>query len=93
MDIERIHDKLDALNDKQAEMNAILAVQAEQLRIHILRTDQLEALAQDYRDEMLEKVTPIEAHVQMLKGAGKLAAILGAIAAFTVSSLKLFFGR
>jgi hypothetical protein len=93
MDIERIHDKLDTLIDKQSEMNAILAVQAEQLRIHILRTDQLEALAQDYREEMLDKVEPIEEHVQMLKGAGKAMAIVGTVVGLVLAALKLFFGR
>lgn len=93
MDLQRIHDKLDDIADKQAEMNAILAVQAEQLRIHILRTDQLEALAQDYREEMLEKVIPIEEHVHMLKGAGKAMAVIGTLIGLILAALKLFFGR
>lgn len=99
MDSNRIDEKLDVIIEKQAEMNTILAVQAEQLRIHIARTDALEALAQDYREEadeqreaMLEKLRPIEDHVTMLRGASKVFAVLGAIAALVLSALKIFFG-
>lgn len=99
MDSNKINEKLDIIIDKQSEMNVILAVQAEQLRIHIARTDALEALAQDYREEadeqresMIAKLRPIEDHVTMLRGAGKVFAVLGAVAALVLSALKIVFG-
>ena len=96
MDSNKINEKLDVIIDKQSEMNVILAVQAEQLRI--ARTDALEALAQDYREEadeqreaFLEKIRPIEDHVTMLRGAGKVFAILGSVLALALAALKIFF--
>lgn len=98
MDSNKINEKLDIIIDKQSEMNVILAVQAEQLRIHIARTDALEALAQDYREEadeqresMIAKLRPIEDHVTMLRGAGKVFAILGSVLALALAALKIFF--
>lgn len=99
MNDERVLTKLDKIEDQLADMNATLKVQAQQLREHMRRTEVLEMLAQDYRDEsdawreaMLDKVKPIEDHVTMLRGAAKLFAILGAVAALVLSALKVIFG-
>jgi uncharacterized membrane-anchored protein YhcB (DUF1043 family) len=88
---ERVLSKLDKIDEQLAAMNATLKVQAEQLRYHIARTDALETLAQDYRDEMLDKVTPIEQHVLMLKGAAKVFVVAGSITALILSALKIFW--
>lgn len=99
MDSNRIYEKLDKIDDQLATMNATLKVQAQQLREHMRRTEVLEMLSQDYRDEsdawreaMLVKLKPVEDHVTMLKGAAKVFAVLGAIAALVLSALKIVFG-
>lgn len=99
MDSNRIYEKLDKIDDQLATMNATLKVQAQQLREHMRRTEVLEMLSQDYRDEsdawreaMLIKLKPVEDHVTMLKGAAKVFAVLGAVAALVLSALKIFFG-
>lgn len=97
---ERILNKLDKMEDQLAKMNATLKVQAQQLREHMRRSETLEMLAQDYRVEadawrvaMLDKIKPVEDHVTMMRGASKVFAVLGAIAALILGVLKLFFGN
>lgn len=99
MDSNRIYEKLDKIDEQLATMNATLKVQAQQLREHMRRTEVLEMLSQDYRDEsdawreeLLAKIKPVEDHVTMLKGAAKVFAVLGAIAALVLSALKIVFG-
>lgn len=83
MTLERVLDRLDTLLDRQAEMNAILAKQETSLKEHIRRTDLLEAIAADQREELDVRIEalqaqlkPIETHVSMLRGAGKVAAAI-----------------
>lgn len=57
--LERIDEGLDELNKKSAEQNTILAVQAEQLKEHIKRSDTLER----YVGELEEQLKPIQKHV------------------------------
>lgn len=99
MDIERIHDKLDQIYERQSEMSAILAVQAQQLREHMRRTETLEMLAQDYRaeseewqDRMFERMKPVEDHISMMKGAAKVIGVVGAILGLVLAALKIFLG-
>lgn len=100
MDTQRIIDKLDQISEKQSEMSAILAVQAQQLREHMRRTETLEMLAQDYRadserwqDKMFERMKPVEDHISMMKGAAKVIGVGGAILGFVLGALKLFLGN
>lgn len=85
----RILDKLDELVTEQARMNAILAVQAEQLKAHMARTDALEALVQLHYEELHDEVTPIKNHVTMLRGAAKTIGVISAVVALILSALKL----
>lgn len=90
IDQQLIIEKLDKIADKQAEMTAILAVQAEQLRIHVARTDALETLVQLHYEELYDEILPIRDHVSIIKGIGKALAALLALAGFVVALLKLF---
>lgn len=85
----RILDKLDELVAEQARMNAILAVQAEQLKMHMARTDALEALVQLHYEELHDEVLPIKNHATMLRGAAKTIGVISAVAALILSALKL----
>ncbi len=88
-DMNTVIAKLEKISDKQAEMNAILAVQAEQLAIHIRRTEALEHLVEMYNDKLYEELKPVQEHVSMLKGAAKVAGALIAIAGIIVGVLKI----
>jgi len=74
--IERVFEKLDDIASKQADMNAILASQAVELKDHIRRTALLEEAVEVIRAD----VKPIEQHVAKVGLAAKIAAAIGAAA-------------
>jgi len=73
--IARIEDKLDKIAERQGEMAALLAVQAEQLKEHMRRTALLE-----------EALGPIRDQVKLWKG---IIAVLLAVPS-TIAALKWF---
>lgn len=78
--LERIEDKIDNLSTHLGSIDTTLAGQHVQLSEHIRRTAILE-----------ETIKPIKEHVDMVKGAIKLIAIIAAIVAFA-ESLKMLIG-
>lgn len=72
---DKIDEKIDKIIDKQTEMAIILAAQHESLKVHIKRTNILEAALE-----------PIKRHVYMVNGGLKL---IGAIA-IVVELIKIF---
>jgi hypothetical protein len=78
MDNNKLHEKLDLIIDRQAEMNATLVVQATQLEYHIKRTDLLE-----------EKLQPVEQHVALMSAAFKIAVALGSLVGVLAAGVKL----
>ena len=92
MDSPKIHDKLDQLLSTQADMNVTLAVQAEQLKTHIKRTELAEENIALIRDEL----KPVQQHVSSVNTLGKAFAVLGAfvgVAAGFVKLLEFFSGK
>lgn len=57
--LERIDEGMDELNKKQAEQNITLAVQSEQLKEHMKRSDNIEKYVAELEDQM----KPIQKHV------------------------------
>ena len=68
-ELNEIKDKLDVLDSKLDNVDRILAVNTEQLSYHIRRTNLLES-----------QLVPIKAHVEQIRGAGKLLFIASLIA-------------
>ena len=69
-------EKLDSIAEKQADMNATLAVQAQQLSEHIRRTALLEESVEIIRTEF----KPVEQHVTQVRVGIKVAAAIAAAA-------------
>jgi uncharacterized protein (UPF0335 family) len=90
--LELILAKVEKLDEKQGEMNATLAVNTEQLKEHIRRTDLLESSVSKLRSDL----KPVEEHVATMQRAGWLAKLAAKIAAgvvaFVAGLLKLFGG-
>lgn len=70
LQLDRIEAKIDDLDSRVDSVDKTLVSQHEQLVMHIKRTELLE-LALD----------PVKAHVEQIRGAGKLLAIIVALAA------------
>jgi len=66
---QSIDHSLDKISDELSQIRVILARQEESLAYHIRRTDLLE-----------KTMEPVRAHVQQMRGAGKLIALLALIA-------------
>lgn len=69
--LDRVEAKVDKVLDQVSQINSTLAGQHEQLTYHIKRTDLLEA-----------RLTPLEAFMARLLGAGVVLVSLASIAAF-----------
>ncbi len=78
--LERIEDKIDSLSTHLSSIDSTLAGQHVQLSEHIRRTSILE-----------DTVKPIKEHVDMVKGAMKLIAIIGSII-LVAEGLKALIG-
>jgi len=79
------------INNKIGDSNVILAVQAEQLKEHIRRTNLLEETQEKFKEKLEVDLTPLKEHVQFVNNGLK---ILGAISAFLALALavkQLFF--
>ncbi len=76
--MDKIEKKLDKIDDRLNSIDQHLAVYNEQLAHHIKRTELLE-----------KQVSPIKQHVDELRGAGKLIAILALIATVTATIIMI----
>lgn len=86
--INRIEEKLDGIGKDITDIKVTSAVQTEQLKEHMKRSDQLEAHLEYLRTEEVE---PIKSKIQKVEGALKLLTIAGLILSVLVSIQKLFF--
>lgn len=87
-EMEKLQDKLDATRTDIARIDVTLAGQAADVAHHIRRTDALEARV----EQVAADVRPVKEHVAMLRGAGKLVALVATILAITVA-LKQFIPK
>ncbi len=79
-DFDRIHNRIEKIDDKLDNVDKHLAVYNEQLSIHIKRTALLE-----------DEIKPIKTHVDQIKGIGKVITILSLIATIFLA-IKQFIG-
>mgnify|MGYP003645601990 CR=1 FL=1 len=71
---DRLHLKLDDIASKQNDMNAILAVNVQDLKTHMKRTEQLEV-----------RVDKTESWITQVKGAHKLVILIGLVLSITIA--------
>ncbi|GAC1502079.1 MAG: hypothetical protein NVS1B10_06680 [Candidatus Saccharimonadales bacterium] len=76
--LNRIIKVLDEVRADVVEVKVTLAVNTESLKVHIKRTELLEA-----------KVEPIDAHVKMVHGTFKFIGALSVLAGLVATALKL----
>lgn len=81
----KVEIKIDKMLDKIAKIDSTLAAQHESLKEHMRRSDALEK----YIESVEKDVTPLQAHVNMVKGAGKVIAVAGSILALIFGIIKL----
>ena len=68
-DFQALHDKLDKIQADISEIKVLDAVQNEQLKAHMRRSDLLEERVEQVNEEL----KPVLEHVTMIKGIFKLA--------------------
>jgi hypothetical protein len=73
-DLDRLHGKIDKIDDKLDKVGIHLAVYNEQLKIHIKRTELLEL-----------DVYPIKNHVAQVSGVLKFLGVISMIVAIAVA--------
>lgn len=74
--LDDVESKLDEHTRILASIDKTLALQAQQLELHIKRTDIAEANLKLLRDEF----KPVQAHVNFINGLSKLVVLIGVIA-------------
>lgn len=83
--LKSIEKKVDKVEERLGSIDVTLVKQEENLKEHMRRTELLENQHQLFQDQL----EPIKSHVDQIKGAGRLIAILGA-AATVVGALVQF---
>lgn len=78
-DMDRLHNKVDKLDEKLDAIDTHLAVYNEQLKIHIKRTEMLEA-----------DVAPIKEHIIHIKSITKVVTYLIGISGTLAAIIKYF---
>ena len=78
--LERIEDKIDRIVEIQSEMQIDVAN-------HILRT----RIAEENIEKLADRIAPIQHHVALVSGAGKLLTILISIAGVVAAILAIKF--
>ena len=74
----KLHDKLDRIEQTLATMNVTLAVNTEQLKEHMRRTQLLE-----------QKLEPVEKHVARVDGIIKFLGVVGVIVGIVAGVIKI----
>lgn len=85
--IEKVLEKLDKIAEDIAEIKVMDAIQNEQLREHMRRSDLLEKRV----EQVDAKVEPIEAHVHQVSGMIKLVAGIAAVAGLLLTLKELLW--
>ena len=83
--LKSIEKKIDKVDDRLGSIDVTLVKQEENLKEHMRRTELLE----DQHTLFQTQLEPIKNHVEQIKGAGRLLAILGAVAA-TIGAIVQF---
>lgn len=78
-EIDRLHGKLDKLDDRLDSVDKTLVRNTVSLEDHIRRTELLE-----------QALKPVQQHITMLQGALKLVILFGIVASVGASLVKIF---
>jgi hypothetical protein len=76
--LDRIENKIDDLNDKVGSIDVTLAVNTEQLKIHIHRTDLLE-----------KAIVPLQKKEQMVEGVLKFVGIVSLVLGVVYTAIRV----
>jgi hypothetical protein len=74
-EMEKLHGKLDNVQETQGEIRTTQAEQAKDIQHHIRRTDALERRV----EQVAEEIKPVEDHVAMVRGVGKFLGIVATV--------------
>lgn len=77
----RILDKLEQMSEKLSDIDKTLAVNTEQLKDHMRRSDALEALVQEYKSDTDIQLEEALAPIKTLKGIYTISKWVAAVAA------------
>lgn len=83
--MERVHEKLDKIDEKLAEINITLVKQEAQLAEHMRRTAQNETLI----EKTVDALKPVIKHVNQMEGALKLIGIVSLLVGIAVGIFKV----
>lgn len=84
--LEKIYNKVEKIAEDVGELKITSAVHEETLRVHVKRSDTLEALYIDLQEKEIE---PIKKDINQIKGGYKLIMLLGTIITVVMGILKL----
>lgn len=84
--LEKLHSKVDKIDDRLNSTNTTLAVQAVTLKEHVRRT----YLAEKRLDKIDEDLKPVNAHISRIQGLFKLLALIGSFSALIIVGLRYF---
>lgn len=85
-DKSRIYEKLDILDMRLDSMDKSLIKQEFNLREHMKRSDNLEAMVEKIEDKMI----PVEKHVNMMEGVVKFLGLTSLVLGIILGFLKIF---
>lgn len=83
---EQLLNKIDKLDERLDDIEKILVVQEANLKEHMKRSDNLEKIVENVRDNEL---TMVKKHVHMMEGALKLLGVGGLIVTVITGVFKL----
>jgi len=84
--IEKVHDKLDTLQEVQSEIRTVQAEQAKDISHHIRRTDIMEVRIEQVADAL----EPVETHVKQIRAVGWFIGVCAAGVGVAVTLWQLF---
>jgi gamma-glutamylcysteine synthetase len=73
--VDKLHTKVDEVNDKLADINTTLNRNTDSLELHMKRSDTLETMLKHQELSFEAQIEPIKKHVNMVKGGIKLLGI------------------
>jgi len=85
-EIEKLHDKLDAVQEIQGEIRTVQAEQAKDISHHIRRTDVMEARIEQVATEL----EPVETHVKQIRAVGWFIGVCAAAVGVAATLWQLF---
>lgn len=84
--VDKLHSKVDEVNDKLSDINVTLNRNTDSLELHMKRSDNLEVMLKHQELSFEAQIEPIKKHVNMVKGALKFIGLVSTL----LGILKLF---